>query len=95
MLFETTPMPSLNEMLDALATHTPAPTRITRGIRVRCVDDSGWLIDDPGEPHLTPVKGQIYTVREYDRTGSVGMISLMEGGPEHFYRACRFEPVTG
>lgn len=69
-------------------------TVLVAGMRVRCIDDQGWLVPDPGFEHLAPKKGNIYTVREYERFGSCGAISLMEGNPDNFYRAVRFKPVT-
>lgn len=64
------------------------------GDTVICIDDTGWLIPDPGYEHLSPKKGQTYTIREYTRVGGVGAISLIGGNQEDFYRACRFrKPV--
>lgn len=63
------------------------------GDKVVCIDDSGWIIPDPGFDHLSPKKGCVYIVREYFLFGGVGAISLLRGDPEHFYRACRFRPA--
>lgn len=68
---------------------------IHAGDRVICIDDSGWLIPDPGFEHLSPKKAETYTVREYARLGGVGAISLMEGHADNFYRACRFRKISG
>ena len=68
---------------------------IHAGDRVICIDDTGWLIPDPGFDHLSPKKGETYIVREYQRLGGVGAISLMEGHPDNFYRACRFRKISG
>jgi len=59
------------------------------GDKVICMDDTGWLIPDPGFEHLSPVEGHLYTVREIASTG----VSLMEGNPDHFYFAGRFLEV--
>jgi len=73
----------------------PKPSQVMRsGDRVICIDDTGWLIPDPGFEHLQPKVGKIYTIREYHRFGSVGAISLSESHPENFYRACRFKKVS-
>lgn len=71
-----------------------ADRSINSGDRVICIDDTGWLIPDPGYEHLTPKKGNLYTVREYRRFGGVGAISLMEGHRDNFYRACRFRKAS-
>lgn len=55
----------------------------------RVIDDQGWLIPDPGYEHLGPQKGKTYTLRSYEKLGGVAAVSLMEGNPEDFYRACR------
>lgn len=65
------------------------------GDRVVCIDDTGWLIPDPGFEHLAPKKGGIYVIREYTKVGGVGAVSLVGGYRDHFYRACRFRPVAG
>lgn len=63
------------------------------GDKLLCIDDQGWLKPDPGFEHLSPQKGKTYTLREYTREVGVAAVSLMEGNPEHFYRACRFKRV--
>jgi hypothetical protein len=63
------------------------------GDRLECIDDTGWLIPDPGFEHLSPRMGEIYTLREYTIAGGVGAVTLMEGHPDNAYRACRFRPV--
>lgn len=70
---------------------SPAADRqIHSGDRLICIDDTGWLIPDPGYEHLSPKRGHIYIVREVHRIGSVLAITLLEGHPDHAYRACRF-----
>lgn len=63
------------------------------GQKLICVDDEGWL-QEPDYPHLTPKKGQIYTLREYTRQFGAPAVSLIEGHQDHYYRACRFKPAS-
>lgn len=65
------------------------------GQNVICIDDTGWLVPDPGYEHLAPKKGNLYVVKAYERFGSVGAISLVGGNDDDFYRACRFRPLVG
>ena len=59
------------------------------GDRVVCIDDTGWLIPDPGFEHLAPRKGELYTIRDVYSTG----VSMVEGNPDHYYHAGRFLEV--
>ncbi len=74
-------------------TDTEAPA-FTAGAKLLCIDDQGWLIPKPGFEHLAPKAGQTYTLREYTKFGGIGALSLMEGHPDDFYRACRFRPAA-
>lgn len=65
------------------------------GDTVVCIDDEGWLIPDPGNEHLAPIKGQTYVVAEYEMFGGVAAISLVGKESDSFYRACRFRVVDG
>ena len=64
-----------------------------RGDKVVCIDDSGWLIPDPGYEHLAPKKGTVYVVRDTCLFGSILAISLIGGNEGDYYRACRFVPL--
>lgn len=59
------------------------------GDKVILMDDTGFLIPDPGFEHLSPRKGHLYTVRDVFSTG----VSLVEGNDEHYYFAARFLEV--
>lgn len=68
----------------------PAVRRgLQAGDRVVCMDDTGWLIPDPGFEHLAPKRGELYTIRDVFSTG----VSLVEGEPDHYYFAGRFLEV--
>jgi len=67
---------------------------MTPNAKVLCIDDSGWLIPDPGYEHLAPRKGQVYVVMAVELFGSVLAISLVGGNPDDFYRACRFRLLS-
>jgi hypothetical protein len=61
------------------------------GDKVVCIDDTNWKIPDPGYDHLSPKKGNTYTVREYYKDRGQEGVSLMEGHHEHFYSIHRFK----
>lgn len=64
------------------------------GDKVVCVDDEGWLVPDPGFEHLSPKNGIVYVIRECAIMGGVAAVSLVGGNADHFYRACRFRPLS-
>ena len=61
------------------------------GDKVECIDDQGWLIDGDMD---SPVKGNIYVVKEFDYEGGVACVSLIGFPDDFFYRACRFKPLA-